>query len=124
MSKEDYQKFKQKKKDVVLAGDGTVETFTKDMRHIQDCQVQKAKQTRELQDMLVYLSDRELKNIIRGNVLKNYDVTIDDITTAFKVSGPSTASLKGKSTKKIDNEVVMDQVPVPRSVLRDHKKLT
>eukprot|EP00957_Ditylum_brightwellii_P066199 5023673-Ditylum_brightwellii.AAC.1 len=57
-------------------------------------------------------------------MLKSCEVTVKDITTTFKIFGPSTASLKGKSTTKKCEEVVMDQVLVPRSVLRDHRKLT
>eukprot|EP00957_Ditylum_brightwellii_P105271 8024703-Ditylum_brightwellii.AAC.1 len=55
---------------------------------------------------------------------KNSEVAVEDITTAFKTFGPSAASPKGKSATMKGKEVVMDQVPVPRSVLRDHMKLT
>eukprot|EP00957_Ditylum_brightwellii_P140143 10678916-Ditylum_brightwellii.AAC.1 len=57
-------------------------------------------------------------------MLKNCEVTVKDITTAFKIFGPSDASFKGKPATKKGEEVVMDQVPVPRSVLRNHRKLT
>eukprot|EP00957_Ditylum_brightwellii_P189581 14430767-Ditylum_brightwellii.AAC.1 len=83
------------------------------MSRFSDWQVQKAKKARELQAMLVYPSDQDLKNHQRQHV-KYCEVTVEDITTAFKIFGPSAASLKGKSTTKKVEEVVMDQVPVPR----------
>eukprot|EP00957_Ditylum_brightwellii_P132603 10112436-Ditylum_brightwellii.AAC.1 len=110
MSEEDYQELKKKKNAVVLAGNGAVKTVTKNMSQFSDQQVQKATQARKLQAMLAYLSDQDLKNIIRGNMLKNCEVTVEDATTAFKIFGSSAISLKGKSTTKKDKEVAMDQV--------------
>eukprot|EP00957_Ditylum_brightwellii_P087782 6684713-Ditylum_brightwellii.AAC.1 len=63
--------------------------------------------------MLAYPSDQDLKNIIRDNMLKNSKLTVDNITTAFKIFEPSAASLKEKSITKKGEEVVMHQVQYP-----------
>eukprot|EP00957_Ditylum_brightwellii_P128589 9809600-Ditylum_brightwellii.AAC.1 len=73
---------------VLLAGDGSIDAVSGNMKQFSTRQVEDAKKAREMQAMLAYPSDRDFKAVA------------EDIDIANKIYRLSVASLKGKTTHK------------------------
>ena len=78
--------------------DGIAKNFTKR-------EVSRAQGARKLQNSLGFPSTRVFVNMIRGNVLKNCPITIEDVNNAEVLFGPNLGSLKGKTTRQASNVV-------------------
>ena len=56
------------------------------------------------------------KAIIKGNMIQNCPVTVDDIILAEKIYGKSIALLKGKSTRSTPKAIVDDYINIPEEL--------
>ena len=86
-------------------------------------QVNLARTARQLQSMVGHPSTRDLKHIVKCNMLTNCPVSVQDIERAEKIFGPSVPILKGKTTRKTPDAIVLDYVAVPRSIIEANKNL-
>ena len=89
-----------------------------------DIQIWKAKEAREFQAKVGHPSTRDLKNIVKTNMIANCPVTVADIERAEKIFGPSVPILKGKTVRKTPDPVATDYIAVPKSILVANKNIT
>ena len=80
-------------------------------------QIQQAKMAREFQAKVGHPSTRDLKNIIKSNMIANCPVTPADIDRAEKIYGPSVPILKGKTVRTTPDKVNADVVAAPLMIL-------
>ncbi len=71
--------------------------------------------------MIGNLSERNLKNMVRGNLINDCPVTSDDITNARTIFGPDLVNLRGKTVWQTPVPVVGDYMWVPREVVERNK---
>ena len=73
--------------------------------------------------LLGFLSERDLDNMVRSNMIVNSPVTFDNVKNSKLLFGPDINSLKGKSVRRNPDSVVTDYVDIPREILESHKEL-
>ncbi len=89
-----------------------------------DIQIRKAKEACKFQAKVGHPSTRDLKNIVKTNMIANCPVTVANIERAEKIFGPSVPILKGKTVRKTPDPVATDYIAVPKSILAANKNIT
>ena len=62
--------------------------------------------------------------MISQNLILNCPVTVSDVTQAENFYGRDIHALKGKTTRSKTNQVVIDYMEIPKSVLERNKNIT
>eukprot|EP00980_Cylindrotheca_fusiformis_P010810 scaffold2445_cov91-Cylindrotheca_fusiformis.AAC.1 len=86
-------------------------------------QVEQGKKGRELQHKLLGITEEELKAVLRQNIIKNCEVTEEDVDLGRKIYGPSTAMIKGKWTRSRPTKLESDIIKIPRELIEDNYKI-
>ena len=86
--------------------------------------VMQAKEARRAQAMIGNPSEKDLKGMVSGNMIKNCPVTTTDITNALAIFGPDLASIQGKTVRHTPPPVVADYVAVPCALVEQNKVVT
>eukprot|EP00980_Cylindrotheca_fusiformis_P020544 scaffold7627_cov62-Cylindrotheca_fusiformis.AAC.1 len=76
-------------------------------------QVEQGKKGRELQHKLLGITEEELKAVLRQNIIKNCEVTEEDVDLGRKIYGPSAAMIKGKWTRSRPTKLESDIIEIP-----------
>ena len=76
-----------------------VESVEENKEGFTQCKVNQAKHAWELYTMCIKPTVQNLKHLISGNFVKNFPVTVEDISNAERIYGPDIATLKGKSVR-------------------------
>ncbi len=86
--------------------------------------VLQAKEARRVMGMITNPSERDFKNMVRGNLINSCPVTSDDVTNGHAIFGPDLANLRGKTVQQMPARVVGGCVSVPREVVEHNKIVT
>ena len=100
-----------------------VETVESNERMYSQRQLERAKRAKTLMGTLGFPSIGDLKILVKSNAVANCPVTLEDITIAENVYGPSIAALKGKTTRRTPNPVINDYIEVPQELVAKHKEV-
>jgi hypothetical protein len=106
------------------AGTMLVQTVHQNYKGYTKRKVLQAKEARCTMGMIGNSSERDFKNMVRGNLINNFPVTSDDVTNAHAIYGPDLASLRGKSVQQKPAPVVGDYVSVPQEIVEHNKIVT
>ena len=87
-------------------------------------QVEKARRARKIHHIIGWPSTQTYKHIVKNNLMKNIDVTIDDINRAEDIFGKPVPILKGKSTNKKQKAVKTKKSPLPLDIKEEHRNVT
>ena len=82
-----------------------------------------AEGAQRLQQKLGWPSLEQFKHIIGNNLVRNSNITIDDIDRAQFLFGTSTPLLKGKMTRSPNSRERIPRVSIPPSILTYHRKV-
>eukprot|EP00980_Cylindrotheca_fusiformis_P021005 scaffold8007_cov48-Cylindrotheca_fusiformis.AAC.2 len=101
--------------------------FKPNAKFFQYIEDEKAKTpTKELSHALTLKEqiEEELKAVLRQNIIKNCEVTEEDVDLGRKIYGPSAAMIKGKwtrsrPTKKLESDII----EIPRELIEDNNKI-
>ena len=66
---------------------------------------------------------RNLKIMIRQNIIQNCPVTVEDTEIAEKIFGPDVSTLKGITMRQGTKVVVGDFIEIPRESIENNQKL-
>ena len=80
------------------------------------CQRQRAIKARELYENLGAPTIASLKTLLKYNLIKNCDVSVQDVEIAERIFGPDIAALKGKSVRQNPNQVLDDWIEIPEEL--------
>ena len=86
-------------------------------------QIQRAREARNLYQMLAYPSINDFKNAIKYNYIKDCPTTIEDIVIAEDIFGKDIYALKGKTVRKTPYRVEMDTIEIPQEILKLHNNV-
>jgi hypothetical protein len=98
-------------------------TVSDNMRAFSKRQIEGAKRARDLYESLGYPSPADFKWAIRSNLIRDCPVTLEDIDNAHSIWGKSIAALKGKTTRRKPIPVADDVIPIPRDLMKQHKRV-
>ncbi len=87
-------------------------------------QVTHADKACSLYASLGFPSRKDFMWILRSNQIKDCLVTVEDAMAAYKIWGPSVATLKGKTVQKKPEPVKTDIVSIPKEIRELHKEVT
>ncbi len=100
-----------------------MDTVEENKLHFTAREFEQAKLARKLYHNVGTPTVKNFKALLRGNVIANCPVTVQDVSNAEKIFGPSMSSLKGKSTRKKPKPVRVDYIEVPRELTEKHTNL-
>ena len=87
--------------------------------------VARAKKARKLQEVMGFISERDMLNMIDKNLIIGSKVRRRDVLIANDIYGPNTNSLKGKTVRKTENHVREDSVmDVPKYIMDRYRDVT
>jgi hypothetical protein len=101
-----------------------VETVESNMRLYSKRQVTCADKAHSLYASLGFPSQRDFMWILRSNQIKDSPVTVEDAIVAYKIWGPSVATLKGKTVWKRPEPIKTDIVSILKEIRKLHKEVT
>ena len=82
-----------------------------------------AKEARNLYQMMGYPSVNDFKNAIKYNYLKDCPIRIEDIEATENIFGKDIHALKGKTVRKAPYRVEIDNIAVPKEILKLHQNV-
>jgi hypothetical protein len=91
-----------------------VETVESNMQLFSKQQVARADKGRSLYASLGFPSRKDFMWILRLNQIKDCPVRVEDAMVAYKIWGPSVATLKGKTVRKKPEPIKADIVSIPK----------
>ena len=100
-----------------------VTTVADNMQFFTHRQIERAKEARRAYGMVGTPSPSDFKNMVRGQSIKIFSVTNEDIKVAHKNFGPDVSSLEGKTTRNRPDPVLQDIVAVPAEILSLHRNV-
>jgi hypothetical protein len=101
-----------------------VETVELNMQLFSKWQVARTDKARSLYASLGFPSQKDFMWILRSNQIKDCSVTVEDAKGAYKIWGPSVATLKGKTVRKKTEPIKTDIVSIPKEICELHKEVT
>ena len=87
-------------------------------------EIEGAKKAQEFQAMVGHPSRRDLKKMVRANLIANCPITENDVANADAIFGDNLAGLRGKTTRKKSERVTTDYVKISKEFLRMHEYIT
>ena len=86
-------------------------------------QVQRAKQAREFLCTTATPSLRDLKAIIKMNLVKDCPITVEDVNLAEAMFGSDIGVLKGKTTRSKAAPNISDLMEIPKLLIRTNRRV-
>jgi Zinc knuckle len=80
-------------------------------------QVEGAERARKLYHVIGFPSLKDYIHLIQTNMIKDCEVTVEDVRNAQKIFGTDIYALKGKTTRRPARAVVNDYVEIPRELI-------
>ena len=98
-----------------------VDTVAKNRRNYSIQQFERAKGARKLQNVLLGPTVKTLKMILRSNMVKNCNITEEDVDLAQAIFGPDISYVKGKTTRRKPVPVVNNTIQIPKELKYKHQ---
>ena len=86
--------------------------------------INKAKDARKFQVIFNNISTPKLLNIVDTNQVRGLSITREDVKRAETIYGPNVYALKGKTTNRKVDHVVVPITRIPKEILKDYKNIT
>lgn len=83
-----------------------------------------AKKARKVMISLGTPTPEDLKAMIRMNLIRNNELTIEDVNIAIKSFGPDVGTIKGKTTRQKPSPVIENHIEIPEEVLPINREVT
>ena len=112
MHPEDPNSYVEKKKGMQM-----VNSIEENATYLSPRQLVKAHKARQLYYALGTPSVDDLKAMIRMNLIRNNEVTTEDVKLAIKAFGPDVAGIKGKTTRRKPIPVIDNKIEIPEELL-------
>ena len=96
---------------------------TDNLKYMSKRQRKRAKAARKIFQAVGTPTTQDLKAIIRMNLIKNMEITTEDVNLAEKAFGPDVGSMKGKSTRKSSIPAFSNVIEIPRELLSVNEEI-
>ena len=97
---------------------------TDNLKYMSERQRKRAKAARKVFQAVGTPTTQDLKSIIRMNLIKNMEITTEDVNLAKKAFGPDVGSMKGKSTRKSPIPALSNVIEIPTELLSLNEDIT
>ena len=87
-------------------------------------QQKRAKAARKVLQAIGTPTTQDSKAIIRMNLVKNSEITTEDVNLAEKAFGPDVGAIKGKTTRRRPAQAISNVIEIPRELLRINEEVT
>ena len=101
-----------------------VETVTDNEKMYTPRDRKRALEARKLQHTLAGADANHLKQLLNKKLIKNCDLTSDDVRAAEHIYGGDLVSLKGKTARKKGIRVYSSRVTIPPNILTRYQAVT
>ncbi len=101
-----------------------LETVDENKAMFTNKQIASADKARNLHAGLAFLSMSDYKWALQANLLQDCPVTVQDLSVALKIWGPSVAMMQGKTVRKTPPPVQQSIILIPKEIRQRHKKVT
>ena len=101
-----------------------VQTVTENEKGYRNRHLTDAKTARDLYEKAGYPSIKDFANMVKGNMIMNCPVTIEDLMRATKINGPRVQELKVKTILTQPSPVVSDYVAFPHAIFEESRNVT
>ena len=101
-----------------------LETVDENKAMFTNKQVSSAEKARNLHAGLAFPSMSDYKWALQANLLRDCPVTVQDLSVALKIWGPSVAMMKGKTVCKTPPPVQQNIILIPKEIRQRQKKVT
>ena len=95
-----------------------VNTIEENMRFLSPRQKERVKKAQKLYEAMGTPTMDDLKAMIRMNLIRNNEVTTEDINLAVKTYGPDVGHIKGKTTRQKPSPVTSNLIEIPDELIR------
>ena len=92
-------------------------TVTDNLKYMSERQRKRAKAARKVFQAVGTPTTKDLKSIIRRDMIKNMEVTTEDVNLVEKAFGPDIGFMKGKSTRKSPFPAFSNVIEIPNELL-------
>ena len=99
-------------------------TIDENLAFLSPRQLQRAKKARKLYEAMGTPTVEDLKAMIRMNLIKNNEVTTDDVNLATRAFGPDIGAIKGKTTRSKPTPVTSNMIEIPRELVSVQENVT
>ena len=106
------------------AGSMFIQTVEDNLKFYNKRQIAGASQAKNLYDNLLCLSVEDIHNIISTGGIQGCQVSVEDVTTAMKIWGPSVTKAKGNTVRQPAKPSPTSIVSVPKELPEAQKKVT
>ena len=86
-------------------------------------EINRAVKARQMHQLLGWPSTQHFKSYVKNNMLKNCDVTVDDINRAEKIYGVPSPILQGKMSKPEQKSKRVSVIPLPMDISEEHRNI-
>ena len=101
-----------------------VETVMENKTFYTEQQVRRAKKAKEFYLAMGSATVKDLLALMRMNLVKDCEITLDDVKLMEKIFGPDVSGIKGKTTRKTPKAVTKDMIHIPKELVQQQRMVT
>ena len=94
------------------------------LRYMSESQQNRARKARKALQAIGTPTTQDLKAVIRMNMIKNSEITTEDVNLAEKAFGPDVGALKSKTTRRKPAKAISNVIEIPTELLSINEDIT
>ena len=101
-----------------------MQNVKENLKFLSEAQQIRAKKARRVMQAIGSPTTTDLKSTLRMNLIKDSEITSEDVNHAEKVFGPDVGALKGKTTRTTSPPIKSQVIEMPDELLKLQEEIT